>query len=402
MGAPFVCLCLVLGTSADCLGNPTTSVQGDGTTNQTLTPEQIRQYAVGHIQGKLDILLEDPAVYLKTARDECKLFPEGTVYPYVMPACAYVNLALAGEIPKEDAIPKVRALLEMGVQEVAVYVRAPNRDLLRFNDYMQRASFLGILNLGLSAYPLICDDNHFKAINDHLSVIFLDALERGNGASLEGWPNLIWHMDTTFVLASLDLWKAPHQKGRVKAAYALHMAWRKKIATLANGLTLASAGRKETRGCDIATQVPFLANMDPVYAKQLYTAFCQRHWIDYGFLYGFTEWEKGVRKGTLGDVDSGPVIMEIGSTASGMGIAAAKSVGDIQRYNRLLYEINWVTNLIRSAPSSEMGKQMFTWIGQYVPGGIDPKYYSGFLYGDAFLFYSLTWTPWPEGNIRGR
>ena len=383
-------------------GSPDGSNPVSQPVRSTLSPEQIRQHAVGLIRGNLGALLEDPEVYLQTARKECKYFPEGAVYPYVMPACAYVNLALAGVIPKKEAIPKVRALLMMGIQEVAGTVHAPGGDLLKIRPDNTSGSFLGILNMGLSAYGLISDDNHFKAINDHLCETFLAWFEAKGGASLQSWPNVVWHMDTTFALASLDLWKTPGQKARVKAAYASHLKWRKRHVTLANGLPVANDRRRETRGCDLAPQIACLANMDPAYSKQLYTAFCQRHWVDYGFLYGFTEWEKGLSAGAFGDIDSGPVFMEIGGTASGFGIAIAKAMGDQHRYNRLLYELNWVSSFIRAAPSSEFGRNMLSWISRNVPGGLDPKYYSGFLYGDAFLFYTLTWTPWREGNLRGK
>ena len=237
--------CLFHVYLSDCYGIPKVSKTVSQPVQATLSPEQIRQYAVGQIQSNLDALLEDPAVYLKTAREECKYFPEGAVYPYVMPACAYVNLALAGVIPKEEAIPKIRALLEMGVQEVARTVHAPGGDLLKIRPDNTSGSFLGILNMGLSAYGLISDDNHFKAINDHLCETFLTWFEAKGGASLQSWPNVVWHMDTTFALASLDLWKAPSQKARVKDAYGQHLKWRKHHVTLANGypLPMTVAGR---------------------------------------------------------------------------------------------------------------------------------------------------------------
>lgn len=100
----------------------------------------------------------------------------------------------------------------------------------------------------------------------------------------------------------------------------------------------------------------------------------------------------------LGDIDSGPVFMEIGGTASGMGVASAKANGDKRRYERLLQELSVISAFIRSAPESEMGRELLKWIEQFVNKGVGPEYYTGFLYGDVFLFNTLTWTPYPEGT----
>jgi hypothetical protein len=61
-----------------------------------LTPKQLRQYAIKQVQGNLESMLVDPAVFLQTVRPECKYFLAGAVYPYVIPAFEYVKLDLAG------------------------------------------------------------------------------------------------------------------------------------------------------------------------------------------------------------------------------------------------------------------------------------------------------------------
>ena len=118
-----------------------------------------------------DARLQNPADYYKVAKEECKHFPEGEVYPYVMPALGYVNLVLDGTLKKEEAAPKVRALLEMALIEVGKRIKVPNGDYLQLKGYRKSASWVTVLNLGLSAYSLVSDDGHFKAVNDHLSKI---------------------------------------------------------------------------------------------------------------------------------------------------------------------------------------------------------------------------------------
>ena len=373
--------------------------QPEVTPNPAVAVEQIRQRALEHMLKFYNEKLEDPEDFHKMTREECWRFPEGAVYPYVMPALGYVNLIIDGKIEKEEAVPKIRALLEMALIDVGRVIRVPNGDYLQLNDYRDLASFVSVLNLGLSAYSLVSDDGHFKAINDHLSLIFLTSMQRSGGKSLQSWPNVIWHMDTTSALASLDLWKAPKYRARVKLITQRHFHWRKQNETLRSGLTRAGDRENNSRGCDLSYQLCFLPSLDPQYSKEIYQAYCQNHWMDYRFLFGFTEWPVGTAKPGLGDFDSGPVFMQIGGTASGMGIAAAKANGDPVRYERLIRELSMICLFIRSAPESQLGREMLKWMQQFVSKGIGPEYYTGFLYGDAFLFYTLSWTPYPKGNV---
>ena len=361
----------------------------------TLSVEQIRQLAVNHMLKHFDKRLEDPAVYHKIAKEECKHFPEGEVYSYVMPALGYVNLVLDGTLKKEQAAPKVRALMDMALIEVGKRIQVPNGDYLQLKDYRESASWMTVLNLGLSAYSLVSDDGHFKKVNDHISKILLFSMEKTKGASLQSWPHEIWHMDTTSALASLYLWDAPEFRHRVKVIILRHLHWRKNNASLNTGLSIACNRENLSLGCDLSYQLCFLPFLDAQYSNEIYQAYCKYHWVDYGLLYGFTEWPRGYKVKGLGDIDSGPVFMEIGGTASGMGVAAAKAHGDKVRYERLLRELSMISAFIRSAPESEMGREMLKWIEQYVSKGIGPEYYTGFLYGDTFLFYTLTWTPYP-------
>jgi hypothetical protein len=100
-------------------------------------------------------------------------------------------------------------------------------------------------------------------------------------------------------------------------------------------------------------------------------------------LESFARFWKGRSVGV--DIDSGPVFMEIGGTASGMGVAAAKANADKRRYERLLQELCVISVFIRSAPESEMGRELLKWIEKFVNKGVGTENYSGFLKGDKSL-----------------
>jgi hypothetical protein len=102
-----------------------------------------------------------------------------------------------------------------------------------------------------------------------------------------------------------------------------------------------------------------------------------------------------------GDVDSGPVIMEIGLTATGMGVGAALVAKDKERLNTLCAELLLVEPMIALAANKQAQKLIppvaQEWSKVFTKG-INPEYFSGFLYGDAVLFYALTWIEYPAKN----
>ncbi len=145
-------------------------------------------------------------------------------------------------------------------------------------------------------------------------------------------------------------------------------------------------------------QVCLLANLRPAAARRLYTAYAQAHWVDHGFVAGFTEWPRGSKGLFAGDIDSGPVFMEIGATASGVGIGAAKAAGDAARLERLVLELDSIAGIFSSILQAGGSGPLSSWFG---PGlRSDPSYTTGFLYGDAALFYALTWTPFPDPELQ--
>ncbi len=69
-----------------------------------------------------------------------------------------------------------------------------------------------------------------------------------------------------------------------------------------------------------------LAELDPAVAGRWYDAYAEGFWKDTGWVAGFTEMPRESTK-KLMDVDSGPVLCDIGSVASAFGIGAAKAAG---------------------------------------------------------------------------
>ena len=81
------------------------------------------------------------------------------------------------------------------------------------------------------------------------------------------------------------------------------------------------------RGCGTSGMFPFVPMLDINMSKQWYKTYTKHFWKETPYMVGFREFPKGYS--SFMDVDSGPVIFDIGSVASLFGIGASKSVGQL-------------------------------------------------------------------------
>jgi hypothetical protein len=142
-------------------------------------------------------------------------------------------------------------------------------------------------------------------------------------------------------------------------------------------------------------QICLLQQLDSRTAQRLYADYVRHHWVNFGVLAGFREWPKSRGPSfSTGDIDSGPLILGIGPTATGVGIGAAKAVSDAKRLRTLSRQLKLLPGFLRLLEQG--GEQLF---GNQVQ--VDSQYVTGFLYGDAVLFYAITWVPYP-GAVKER
>jgi hypothetical protein len=363
------------------------------------TSNQAIAVATAHILNEFDRWLEQPEVYKKRALKECRDFPEGRLYPFTIPALAYTNLALSGKIKQEHAARQIRKLLDAVIPVVAEFVHAPDGDIMRMKSYSKHATFLSTLNLALANYVLVSKDGRYKKLHDHISQLLLSALRDKKGAYIDSYPTYTWYFDTIMAILSLKLWEQATNQSFTPALLDAHLEWRNKhIILKTTGLPRAFP-KSNSRGCDISMLVCLFANLKPTVAQQLYKDYVKAHWVKLPFAAGFSEWPKGAKAPTGGDIDSGPIFFGIGSTASGVGIGAAKAVNDQIRLKQLVQQLHMVSPLIRTMIASGENSPLLTltWFGENIQ--LNKEYLTGFLYGDAVLFYALTWTQYPNKAI---
>lgn len=152
-----------------------------------------------------------------------------------------------------------------------------------------------------------------------------------HAASYEG-VGLRWPADQAATLASLARFDAAH--GAALLAEPLQQ-WEHVMSSHLDAKTLLpesevtgkGPGAKHPRGCAQSYISRYLAEADPALAATWWSAYREHFLVRLGPVVGFREWPRGVER--KADVDSGPIIMGIGTAASAFGLSAAKAQGDL-------------------------------------------------------------------------
>jgi hypothetical protein len=359
---------------------------------------------VGHLAGlredlrqRFDRWLEDPARYRKTVRAECGRFPEGDLFPYTFPAMAYASLALANPSETQRSLERMAPLLDQAI--AATTARTGGRPLLTLRDYRRHGVYIGQLNLALASWSVIGGDDRYLALHRHLSRLLADALEANEGRPIRSFPGYSWTFDTVPALASVVAFEnTSGDARRSRALIEAHRRWEGTSGTEPDtGLPWSrvspdgTRGLAPPRGCDLSWRIALLASFDRERAEALYRRYVEAFWLDRGVASGFAEWPEG--SSSRADLDSGPVLWGIGSAATGLGLATIIAMGDEDRLAAVSSQVETSRLLLPLILSRDArtGRQQLGGMIDY-----DPAYLTGFLYGDATLFYASTWHEWPS------
>lgn len=349
---------------------------------------------IGKLKDRFDAYLRDPAAYSRRVAGECGGFPEGDLFPYLFPAFAYANLALSDPSAAEAGRKRMAQLIDLARVSVLRKVRPPKGRLDRLGSYKNHATYLGQYNLALGAFARIGGDDRYSAEHKRISDLFQRALVSAKGRPLNSFPTYSWPFDTVPVLVSLALYDRKTGIQRSANVIQAHLRWTRDKATNRDlGLphsrvNPSGAPRELPRGCDLSLRLCLLPHLDQAYSKQVYQAYVRHHWLERGFAAGFAEWPGG--RDRYSDMDSGPIFWGLGFGATGLGIGATLANGDRKRFERLLAQLGQRDALMGMLTMVGGGKS--TSLGGMIP--MDPGYLTGFLFGDAILFYVLSWQPW--------
>lgn len=166
----------------------------------------------------------------------------------------------------------------------------------------------------------------------------LDALVNGLAADVLATKN---HLLPTY---GARTWPADNEVAR--AALALYLRRVKADETVARALAALSAsldalersglppsevragtldGKDAPRGCALSWTAALRGLWDPAGAGRLYDRYRREFLVELGPIRGFREWPRGVDRKS--DADSGPIVMGVGTAASGIALGAARLLG---------------------------------------------------------------------------
>jgi hypothetical protein len=162
---------------------------------------------------------------------------------------------------------------------------------------------------------------------DSLSQQLVDAYDVSKCGILESYQGSAWSTDNIVAVTAVGLRDRvfDDQKNKVFIDQWLeeHIRIPVKNASLPfHSMDSDSCDSSTHRGCSSALSISILYEIDPVLSKACYHLFKEKFLDSRLLRYGFREYEKGVTKGLV-DIDSGPIIWDIGAVSSIVGMKAA-------------------------------------------------------------------------------
>lgn len=235
--------------------------------------------------------------------------------------------------------------------------------------------YLGHLNLMMGAYALITGEDKYYSLQEQITDALSENFLLSPTAHLQTYTGDQWPADNVVALASLSLFDHLYDEDHSPAREAWKQ-WTKKhldenslMYSHIDNITLKPD--EEPRGCAIAFSIPFINFFDPAFAQELYSNF--RRTMFKNFL-GISFARESLQDDYPSNVDSGPVIMDLGTVASAFAIGAAKISGDKETFTELSYAAEAAT-----LPYEFSGRK---------------GYLANVSLGESILLYGRTLRPW--------
>lgn len=247
-----------------------------------------------------------------------RLFPEGRLFTLALTGLAWHHLAERAAMTAPEARDAVRSILALATNSTTREPFGPAGGLPHGMFYEAWTAQLRLAARREGEEPDLA----------------LVASCRRLGAALDGatlfpdsYPGLAWPADAVVGASALM------QCGALDAAHArTARRWLARVRQRLDpetGLIPHDAVRPDARGSSTALMVPFLADVDPAFARDQYARFEASFGTRLlGIAPTVREYPHG-RRGR-GDIDSGPVVLGVSAPASVVGIAAARAVGDAE------------------------------------------------------------------------
>ncbi len=239
---------------------------------------------------------------------------------------------------------------------------------------------LGYLGLGLGGARLLLPDMPEAELHDQVVHTLSRRLSRAEVPLLATYPGVGFPVDNAAAYGAIGLHAQATGEPIQPGVLATLGRWEDAYVS-EDGLLVQTASpytgepTSPVRGSGTTLAAVLLASTDPTLARRLATGVqteLHREVLGFGGVREYRAGSHSLRDLTVGDVDSGPVILGVSISATGFGLGAARVLGDEDRFASL-----WATTRLFGIPWSDSG---------FLTGG--PL-------GNALLLAFLT-TPTPE------
>lgn len=216
------------------------------------------------------------------------------------------------------------------------------------------AAYLGYLNFLLCLYREIAPDNRFSDLNDRISAALFSRISHSTNGLVETYPGEWYPVDNSPVVASLLLHSG---EAGESATEEIRRRYKEHCVDPATGLLIQALSTSGTpadrpRGSGTALAVFFLGHAWPDLASELFNAMRAKlatSVLGFGAMREYPHSEEG-----RGDIDSGPIILGLGYSATGFAIGGARICGDREIFHGL-----FASAYLAGAPVTKDGRLEF-------------------------------------------
>jgi hypothetical protein len=246
-------------------------------------------------------------------------------------------LVTADDLHRQGKIDAAQGTMRKAVERAAEIVASPVTGTwvrTKWGDgYLEKENvfYRTFMILGLTSYEKITADTRYREIVSRQRVTLAEELAKAKLHLRDDYPGECWPSDMLWAVAAIQraarLEDASHD-ALAKSLMAVFDSRLKAPEGLPAFQADSKSGRiiQNARGCGNSGILLFAAELDATIAERWYAAYEAGFWKDTGWIAGFTEKPRGSQDDFM-DVDSGPVLFEVGAVASAFGIGAAKTAG---------------------------------------------------------------------------
>jgi len=188
-----------------------------------------------------------------------------------------------------------------------------------------------LVMLGLRAYAGITGDMQYAAIVERHAIGLMQELEAAPYHVLDDYPGECYPTDVVWATAAIGRIETIPKPDRERLARDVTASL---MGTLSDrhGLpaTLVDSRngtlRQPARGCAVSGILSFAHELSPEAAEVWYQRYADQYWVENRWRAGFREHAVD-SAAQFADVDSGPILFDVGTAASLFGIGAARVAG---------------------------------------------------------------------------